>query len=1001
MTSNTQHRMDGPSNADKFSEKWMRSVGKTPPSHANFDRSKFSDEEFITLLQHENRELRSTISSQTDRIQQIEQLLSLHNIVLPAKPRYSTSSETFFPLEDDVPQRSARRRRGLDAKTENEEATDRDQSKDIKRDSVASITSNGPIDMLEGIPLSSDFRSELSAGAALAESPRKAGILSMTSKSQERNSTNNLDTGNEVSSTTEGPALARLNELELDNSSFASAPPRGGLNSSGGDVDQQRRRSSTSTVSSYKSRIKLPVTMKSAETMNSKSGPNIGITTDFTEGKEFNASTPVSVSHGIENGIRDSTSDLKEKLSIPQLPQTPDAFSDSFGKQLSKPHLTEPVTDERRNLFDSPFLSSPAQSSLTSKNYSNTDVLSTPVRQGFNSTDSFSSLQRPSSQTPGSSFHILHTPKYEEEEVLLFIKPEEFQTVRIKVVSTITKNPKRLDDPNCTFSINDKDTGKEMWRIRKSFSQMVAFDAEIRPVIEFFGLPHIPEKASLSSTTPMKVENRKNSLQDYFNTIFMMPHIPQIVLYRICRYISLDIINPLDDFKSGAKKEGYLIRRYKGLGTTWKVRWCQVDGPALEIYDNPGGLLLEQIRLSGSQIGRQSSDAVAEERGYRHAFLILEAKSSKISGSYPKHFFCAESDEERDEWVAAMVEFTENDPLSQNEPRGLEFRGAELTPTRGMSSQDDVDTNGRSFNTFNGGLHYEEDPKNQVEDSAQQLKEAKKMKKRSLFPFRSRATNQSEEIAPNLAVSVDSSEPQGLWPQGQGEHMQVYLDQLNLSDEPTRLIFGREIKDAFALSNHQYNARRVPSIIYRCLDFLTKNGAVYEEGIFRLSGSASSIRQLKEKFNSAFDIDLFESPLKPDIHTVAGLLKTYLRELPNPIFGQQAYNKLQNMVAGDDSAQLLSKTSLKVRDYLQDPRNIDAIHYDFCVTIIGYLRAVIAQSSINRMSLKNICIVFVPTLNVSVEVLSLCLVDYECIFGNASPVPDRNREKLDLQIPIF
>ena len=108
-----------------------------------------------------------------------------------------------------------------------------------------------------------------------------------------------------------------------------------------------------------------------------------------------------------------------------------------------------------------------------------------------------------------------------------------------------------------------------------------------------------------------------------------MPHIPKMVLYNICKFLSLDFVNPLDDFKSGARKEGFLVRRYKGLGTNWKIRWCQVDGPYMEIYENPGGPMLEQIKLSGAQIGRQSTDSVAEDKGYRHAFLVMESQSSK------------------------------------------------------------------------------------------------------------------------------------------------------------------------------------------------------------------------------------------------------------------------------------------------------------------------------------------------------------------------------------
>lgn len=916
-------------------------VKDLPPSHKDFDRSQFTDAEFIEMLLFENKELQSTIKVHEETIRRLQSPEDKHGVP-KSKPVDIVVEQSARPATgsmDDVPQRSARRRNdrlGTTHETGSRLSLASATSKE-RRASNYSITSNGPIDANEGMPLSPGFRSELSA-AALSHSPDdKVGLI--------------------------------LVGVTLDPSKGGNSEPERRPDAS--YFDQERRllaQSSTPPNGSFKSRIRHPQSLQQA----SRQFDN----TVIGQATNGNQDTDMITDRPQEQEIEPVTfAEPQDVLSSPYLPRTPDGFSSN--KFASKGVPTLDFSD----------MASSTPTSLTTPLYKNN------TKYSQQSLVSPSSFERPSSQTPGSSFHVLHTPKPEEDDVTLFIKPEDFQTIRIKVVSTITVNAKKSDEHNCTFSINDKASDKEMWRIRKSYNQIVAFDNEIRPVIEFFGLPPIPDKAIFGSTTPLKVDSRMRSLQDYFNTIFTMPHIPQTVLYRICRYISLDFVNPLDDFKSGAKKEGFLIRRYKGLGTTWKVRWCLVDGPALEIYDQPAGNLIEQIKLSGSQIGRQSADIVAEERGYRHAFLILESsKSSKISGAYPKHFFCAESDTERDEWIAAMVEFTENDPLAGNEHDDSSKTSTPQDENAEFGLRASKYVSGTSSNTL--ALTMEEANNLPAFDEANH-KDGKKLKMRSLFPFRSKPA-QVEEASPSepsLSPLINQQPP--------NTSMNSYLDQMKLSDDLTKSVFGRELEFAFNLSHKSFNGYEIPSICYRCLDFLNRTGAIYEEGIFRLSGSASTIRQLKDKFNSAFDVDLFTSPLKPDIHTISGLLKTYLRELPHPIFGAGTYGELQRIITENSSRVPESSISLMIRDYLRDPHNIARVNLDLCVVIFGFLKAVIAQSSSNRMSLKNVCIVFVPTLNVSVEVLSLCLVDFDCVFRNGTPTPDHLRESLDLQIPTF
>jgi len=65
------------------------------------------------------------------------------------------------------------------------------------------------------------------------------------------------------------------------------------------------------------------------------------------------------------------------------------------------------------------------------------------------------------------------------------------------------------------------------------------------------------------------------------------------------------------------------------------------------------------------------------------------------------------------------------------------------------------------------------------------------------------------------------------------------------------------------------------------------------EGIYRLSGSATHIQQLKAIFdNDASRVD-FRNPTAfyHDVNSVAGLLKTFFRDLPDPLITRERYSE--------------------------------------------------------------------------------------------------------------
>ena len=112
----------------------------------------------------------------------------------------------------------------------------------------------------------------------------------------------------------------------------------------------------------------------------------------------------------------------------------------------------------------------------------------------------------------------------------------------------------------------------------------------------------------------------------------------------------------------------------------------------------------------------------------------------------------------------------------------------------------------------------------------------------------------------------------------------------------------------------------LPSVVYRCLEYLYKNRGIQEEGIFRLSGSSTVIKTLQERFDREHDVDLCRynenieakddgtSPsLYISVNTVSGLLKLYLRNLPHLLFGDEQFLSFKRVV--DENHNCLLYTS--------------------------------------------------------------------------------------------
>ncbi|KAH8179733.1 rhoGAP domain-containing protein [Sarocladium implicatum] len=625
----------------------------------------------------------------------------------------------------------------------------------------------------------------------------------------------------------------------------------------------------------------------------------------------------------------------------------------------------------------------------------------------------------------------------------LLLPPNALPSIEVRVASSRMK-PSRAsmmsltqleEDPVFTLAIISRADRGELWRVEKDTASLGKLDARVKQCPTFTA--KAPDRSLFSGHSPAKLDARRVALEHYMDELLNTPLDTPTAL-ELCKYLSTNTLPPNADetgsvdssvnegsmHKIGPEglpyRNGYLTKKGKNFGG-WKARFFVLDGPHLKYYETPGGAHLGTIKLPRAQIGKQSqsqdnhspsqsSNADDLDNQYRHAFLVLEPKK-KDSNSHVKHVLCAESDKERDLWVDALlqwIDFRDPDdegpaPRSHPHERQATLTKAKKTPhgKQQQHQQNDSDaligvrydsTNagetpqGAPGRNKNNGGHAEplrtpqfaetmtSQPKmisgpkdgqvisdtaawgNKASGLGIPNNEEKKARKRSFFGFGPKARSSSDGQESLFGSDAGATPPQ------------------NAYHGPVRQAFGAPLAEAVRFNPPSDTNVPLPAVVFRCIQYLDAKNAVLEEGIFRLSGSNLVIKQLRERFNQEGDINLLSDDQFYDMHAIASLLKLYLRELPTTILTRDLHldfvattemtNKNEKLAAMNELVQRLPQANATLLKYL-----------------IAFLIKIINNADVNKMTVRNVGIVFSPTLNIPAPVFALFLQNYEAIFG--------------------
>nr|XP_022318825.1 rho GTPase-activating protein 24-like isoform X1 [Crassostrea virginica] len=170
-------------------------------------------------------------------------------------------------------------------------------------------------------------------------------------------------------------------------------------------------------------------------------------------------------------------------------------------------------------------------------------------------------------------------------------------------------------------------------------------------------------------------------------------------------------------------------------------------------------------------------------------------------------------------------------------------------------------------------------------------------------------------------------------------------------------IFGQSLEETMAYEHKL--GRKLPYLMEECVNFLTNNG-LDVEGIFRLPGRNLLIKELKERFDSAERV-VFDSE-EVDVHTVASLLKLYLRELPQSVIPADYYQKFMNIALRFQSAQTPDDKHKAIFDLRENITDIPADNFNVLAFLCKFLALVSRNSEVNKMTVLNIATVFGPNI---------------------------------------
>ena len=140
------------------------------------------------------------------------------------------------------------------------------------------------------------------------------------------------------------------------------------------------------------------------------------------------------------------------------------------------------------------------------------------------------------------------------------------------------------------------------------------------------------------------------------------------------------------------------------------------------------------------------------------------------------------------------------------------------------------------------------------------------------------------------------------------------------------------------------------------------------EGLYRIPGSNREVKRWQRRFDTEYDINLFDEPELYDINTIGSMFKSWLRDLPDEILPKKVQAKIAHECAG------ATKTPKILKDELS---KLPPFNYYLLFAITCHLSLLHSFSDKNKMDYRNLCICFQPCLKIDAFCFQFLVQDWK------------------------
>jgi hypothetical protein len=164
---------------------------------------------------------------------------------------------------------------------------------------------------------------------------------------------------------------------------------------------------------------------------------------------------------------------------------------------------------------------------------------------------------------------------------------------------------------------------------------------------------------------------------------------------------------------------------------------------------------------------------------------------------------------------------------------------------------------------------------------------------------------------------------------------------------------------------------QVPLVLFTLCQHMIRTNLIELQGIFRLSGDSVEIATVRERLDSGVEVDL----TKVGSHSVAGLVKLFMRLLPQPLLLFSNYDPLIDAYRAEQFNDVSQRVGTETG-------NLPSSHRQTMIFLLDFLARVTALQSVNLMTELNLSVCFAPNiLRPQKEVLERIAKDTQIAIG--------------------